>query len=214
MSVPLKVEIFTFLGHVDHFRVLIWWMSVHSSIGNFFFAGARIFFQSLDAAIFLYSRVSHIPTHSLVLPAICTNDRLTLGCELHVCIRLSEQTLRLFFLAASEHLCSTLFTLYSLLLLLSKQSRSSPFVIFEIAPTTSRKLTTEEKFICCLQNGTVIRGQNAISHPLVRDTAGCHLNQAINKVRVTSCVIFGLCYVFSSVKIAVCVIRLSVLSKF
>lgn len=55
------------------------------SIGNFFFAGARIFFQSLDAAIFLYSRVSHIPTESLVLPAICTNDRLTLGCELHVC---------------------------------------------------------------------------------------------------------------------------------
>jgi hypothetical protein len=56
------------------------------SIGNFFFAGARIFFQSLDAAIFLYSRVSHIPTESLVLPAICTNDRLTLGCELHVCM--------------------------------------------------------------------------------------------------------------------------------
>jgi hypothetical protein len=52
------------------------------SIGNFFFAGARIFFQSLDAAIFLYSRVSHIPIDSLVLPAICTNDRLTLGCEL------------------------------------------------------------------------------------------------------------------------------------
>jgi hypothetical protein len=57
----------------------------NGSIGNFFFAGARIFFQSLDAAIFLYSRVSHIPTESLVLPAICTNDRLTLGCELHVC---------------------------------------------------------------------------------------------------------------------------------
>jgi 2-phospho-L-lactate transferase/gluconeogenesis factor (CofD/UPF0052 family) len=54
----------------------------NGSIGNFFFAGARIFFQSLDAAIFLYSRVSHIPTHSSVLPAICTNDRLTLGCEL------------------------------------------------------------------------------------------------------------------------------------
>lgn len=28
------------------------------SIGNFFFAGARIFFSSLDAAIFLFSRVS------------------------------------------------------------------------------------------------------------------------------------------------------------
>ncbi|MCO5572813.1 hypothetical protein L7F22_026572 [Adiantum nelumboides] len=54
----------------------------NGSIGNFFFAGARIFFQSLDAAIFLFSRVSQIPINSFVLPAICTNDRLTLGCEL------------------------------------------------------------------------------------------------------------------------------------
>ncbi|KAH7544955.1 hypothetical protein FEM48_Zijuj01G0040900 [Ziziphus jujuba var. spinosa] len=54
------------------------------SIGNFFFAGARIFFQSLDAAIFLFSRVSDIPSESLVLPVISTNDRLTLGCELWV----------------------------------------------------------------------------------------------------------------------------------
>ncbi|XAR59239.1 hypothetical protein NMG60_11014965 [Bertholletia excelsa] len=54
----------------------------NGSIGNFFFAGARIFFQSLDAAIFLFSRVSDIPKESLVLPVISTNDRLTLGCEL------------------------------------------------------------------------------------------------------------------------------------
>ncbi|KAJ4749551.1 maternal effect embryo arrest 18 [Rhynchospora pubera] len=54
----------------------------NGSIGNFFFAGARIFFQSLDAAIFLFSRVSQIPKESLVLPVISTNDRLTLGCEL------------------------------------------------------------------------------------------------------------------------------------
>ncbi|XP_042516088.1 uncharacterized protein YNL011C isoform X1 [Macadamia integrifolia] len=54
----------------------------NGSIGNFFFAGARIFFQSLDAAIFLFSRVSDIPSESLVLPVITTNDRLTLGCEL------------------------------------------------------------------------------------------------------------------------------------
>ncbi|KAI3872802.1 hypothetical protein MKX03_019005 [Papaver bracteatum] len=52
------------------------------SIGNFFFAGARIFFQSLDAAIFLFSRVSDIPPENLVLPVISTNDRLTLGCQL------------------------------------------------------------------------------------------------------------------------------------
>lgn len=66
------------------------WLSAHfslnCSIGNFFFAGARIFFQSLDAAIFLFSRVSQIPTESLVLPVISTNDRLTLGCELWVWI--------------------------------------------------------------------------------------------------------------------------------
>ncbi|KAI3946630.1 hypothetical protein MKW92_036372 [Papaver armeniacum] len=49
---------------------------------EFFFAGARIFFQSLDAAIFLFSRVSDIPPESLVLPVISTNDRLTLGCQL------------------------------------------------------------------------------------------------------------------------------------
>ncbi|KAK1302924.1 hypothetical protein QJS10_CPB12g01078 [Acorus calamus] len=54
----------------------------NGSIGNFFFAGARIFFESLDAAIFLFSRVSGIPVESLVLPVISTNDRLTLGCEL------------------------------------------------------------------------------------------------------------------------------------
>lgn len=57
-------------------------MLLFCSIGNFFFAGARIFFQSLDAAIFLFSRVSDIPAESLVLPVISTNDRLTLGCEL------------------------------------------------------------------------------------------------------------------------------------
>ncbi|XP_024199584.1 uncharacterized protein YNL011C isoform X1 [Rosa chinensis] len=54
----------------------------NGSIGNFFFAGARVFFRSLDAAIFLFSRVSDIPSESLVLPVISTNDRLTLGCEL------------------------------------------------------------------------------------------------------------------------------------
>ncbi|KAG6480332.1 hypothetical protein ZIOFF_063832 [Zingiber officinale] len=60
------------------------------SIGNFFFAGARIFFQSLDAAVFLFSRVSDIPNESLVLPVISTNDRLTLGCELWDCASISK----------------------------------------------------------------------------------------------------------------------------
>lgn len=50
--------------------------------GNFFFAGARLFFRSLEAAIFLFSRVARIPEGSLVLPAICTEERITLGAEL------------------------------------------------------------------------------------------------------------------------------------
>ncbi|CAI5987404.1 unnamed protein product [Closterium sp. NIES-64] len=55
----------------------------HGSVGNFFFSGARAFFRSLDAAIFLFSRVSNIPQRSLVLPCVCTNDRFTLGAELY-----------------------------------------------------------------------------------------------------------------------------------
>ena len=54
----------------------------NGSVGNFFFAGARIFFGSLDAAIFLYSRVSRIPDQSRVLPAISTNHHLNLSAEL------------------------------------------------------------------------------------------------------------------------------------
>lgn len=54
----------------------------NGSIGNFFFAGARTFFQSLDAAIFLYSRVSGIPNDSVVLPVTSTNSVLMLGAEL------------------------------------------------------------------------------------------------------------------------------------
>ncbi|URD95065.1 Uncharacterized protein family UPF0052 [Musa troglodytarum] len=48
------------------------------------FCWSRIFFQSLEAAVFCCLRVSDIPTESLVLPVISTNDRLTLGCELWV----------------------------------------------------------------------------------------------------------------------------------
>ncbi|KAK8949366.1 hypothetical protein KSP39_PZI005593 [Platanthera zijinensis] len=78
----------TIRGFLVYFQNQILQMSSDSfcfsygSIGNFFFAGARIFLHSLDAAIFLFSRVSQIPTESLVLPVVSTNDRLTLGCEL------------------------------------------------------------------------------------------------------------------------------------
>ena len=57
---------------------------VNGSIGNFFFAGARLFFRSMDAAIFLYSRVSRIPDDTLIVPCISQveNERVNLAAEL------------------------------------------------------------------------------------------------------------------------------------
>ena len=40
--------------------------SQHCCAGNFFFAGARLFVGSLEAAIFLFSRVARIPEGSEV----------------------------------------------------------------------------------------------------------------------------------------------------
>ncbi|KAG9439192.1 hypothetical protein H6P81_019357 [Aristolochia fimbriata] len=85
VSQPYRETIRTFLAYFQNEilrRASACFCFSNGSIGNFFFAGSRIFFQSLDAAIFLFSRVSDIPTESLVLPVISTNDRLTLGCEL------------------------------------------------------------------------------------------------------------------------------------
>jgi hypothetical protein len=50
--------------------------------GNYFFAGARTFFRSLEAAIFLFSRVARLPAGSAVIPAISTDERITLGAHL------------------------------------------------------------------------------------------------------------------------------------
>ena len=85
VSEPYKHTIRAFLVH---FHVNILRHSTErfdfsgGSVGNFFFAGARTFFRSLEAAIFLFSRVARIPEGSLVLPAICTEERLTLAAEL------------------------------------------------------------------------------------------------------------------------------------
>ncbi|RZC71705.1 hypothetical protein C5167_034880, partial [Papaver somniferum] len=55
--------------------------------------GSQIFFQSVDAAVLMFSRVTNIPTESLILPVISTNDRLTLGCELwHLCLGWNHNT--------------------------------------------------------------------------------------------------------------------------
>ncbi|CAI5461799.1 unnamed protein product [Closterium sp. Yama58-4] len=86
VSDPYKEIIRAFLVHF-HYQILRnaghRFCFQHGSVGNFFFSGARSFFRSLDAAIFLFSRVSNIPQRSLVLPCVCTNDRFTLGAELY-----------------------------------------------------------------------------------------------------------------------------------
>ena len=85
VSDPYKHTIRAFLVH---FHVNILRHSTEKfnfrsgSVGNFFFAGARTFFRSLEAAIFLFSRVARIPEGSLVLPAICTEERISLAAEL------------------------------------------------------------------------------------------------------------------------------------
>ncbi|KAI7907005.1 uncharacterized protein BX663DRAFT_494478 [Cokeromyces recurvatus] len=45
----------------------------HGSIGNFFLTGARLFFGSLEAAIFLFSSITAIREPTYVLPIINTN---------------------------------------------------------------------------------------------------------------------------------------------
>uniref|UniRef100_A0A383VTG3 Uncharacterized protein n=1 Tax=Tetradesmus obliquus TaxID=3088 RepID=A0A383VTG3_TETOB len=85
VSEPYKHMIRAFLVH---FQLQILSQVTHEfnfangSIGNFFFAGARTFFRSLESAVFLFSRVARIPEGSSVLPAICTEEVITLGAEL------------------------------------------------------------------------------------------------------------------------------------
>ena len=52
------------------------------SVGNFFFAGARLFFRSLEAAAFLFCRVARAPEGAAVLPAVATESALALAAVL------------------------------------------------------------------------------------------------------------------------------------
>ncbi|KDD75831.1 UPF0052 hypothetical protein [Helicosporidium sp. ATCC 50920] len=52
------------------------------SVGNFFLAAARSQCTSLDAAVQLLCETVGVPRETLVLPAVQTEDRLTLGAEL------------------------------------------------------------------------------------------------------------------------------------
>ncbi|GBG31257.1 Subtilisin-like protease SBT4.13 [Hondaea fermentalgiana] len=83
---PYKHTIRAFLVHF-HTQVLSSGAAskftyANGSIGNFFFAGARTFFQSIEAAIFMYHRVSGVPPRSEVLPVIVSERRISLAAEL------------------------------------------------------------------------------------------------------------------------------------
>lgn len=85
MSEPYKHTIRAFLVYF-HTQILRHsterFNFTNGSVGNFFFAGARVFLRSLEAAIFMFGRVARIPEGSVVLPAICTEERIVLGAQL------------------------------------------------------------------------------------------------------------------------------------
>ena len=51
----------------------------NGSVGNFVFTGARLFFNSLQAAIFWFSNLSNIPENSRVIPVLNVNTRVTIA---------------------------------------------------------------------------------------------------------------------------------------
>lgn len=86
VSDPYKHVIRSFLVHF-HTQVLLAdatppFSFRGGSVGNFFFAGARTFFRSLEAAAFLFCRVARAPEGAAVLPAVATEGRLALGAVL------------------------------------------------------------------------------------------------------------------------------------
>ena len=52
------------------------------SIGNFVFTGARLFFHSLEAAIFWFSNLTSIPHTCQVLPILSVNNKVTIAAKL------------------------------------------------------------------------------------------------------------------------------------
>ncbi|KAI8067492.1 hypothetical protein BC940DRAFT_227175, partial [Gongronella butleri] len=54
----------------------------NGSIGNFFLTGARLFFGSLEAALFLFSAITGIDEATSVIPVINTNHTATIAAEL------------------------------------------------------------------------------------------------------------------------------------
>ncbi|CAG8528675.1 4324_t:CDS:2 [Diversispora eburnea] len=54
----------------------------NGSIGNFFLTGARIFFGSLESAIFIFSVITGINESTKVIPIINTNQNVSIAAEL------------------------------------------------------------------------------------------------------------------------------------
>ncbi|KAI8138177.1 hypothetical protein BJV82DRAFT_697883 [Fennellomyces sp. T-0311] len=54
----------------------------NGSIGNFFLTGARLFFGSLEAAIFIFASITGIDENTSVLPVIVTNHTASIAAEL------------------------------------------------------------------------------------------------------------------------------------
>ncbi|KAJ3295605.1 hypothetical protein HDU79_008794 [Rhizoclosmatium sp. JEL0117] len=53
------------------------------SLGNFFLTGCRLFFNSLEASIFQFARVTRCPSATSVLPIVATNHNpVAIGCTL------------------------------------------------------------------------------------------------------------------------------------
>lgn len=52
---------------------------LNGSIGNFFITGARLFFNSLESAVFLFCRLLGVPSESNVVPCITGNVSLDVG---------------------------------------------------------------------------------------------------------------------------------------
>jgi 2-phospho-L-lactate transferase/gluconeogenesis factor (CofD/UPF0052 family) len=49
----------------------------------FFFTGARLFFNSLETAIFWFGRIAGIPKNTHIIPIINRNSKITVGVELY-----------------------------------------------------------------------------------------------------------------------------------
>ncbi|CAI5536798.1 unnamed protein product [Closterium sp. Naga37s-1] len=173
--------------------------------------GARSFFRSLDAAIFLFSRVSNIPHRSLVLPCVCTNDRFTLGAELFVTTHppthhflplvmplmppaiLTKAATHLF-TPSIAYQCSVTHIGPALALhghAISPSTHSSDLSQFSsnpsIPPLCLCACNRPFPYACWRttwcghQDGSIIRGQNDISHPAVVDSPR-HLLLSVDKV--------------------------------